>query len=350
MPNRIIRIAAAACTLLLAGCARTLDPVETDGAIRFTAGSPLLREDANTKTTTDSFVSNDDTFAIFGERVSAGVHTEVFNGTTVNHTYEKVGNLVTKDVWRYTPIKVWAWISMSDYYDFVAVSPAGIGTTKEDAVGNLSVTTHYDFDNPSGDAPAGGDKYDILAATYRRNGTEWDRRHDIVSLAFSHMGSAVAIRITNNSTSANVTLNYLQFKNLVVSAEAKVSLDNYGNPFLRWANLTPSAKEVRRLSPGESIAHGNDWTSDFQIMIPQNLTYYEPKLLLNYTVGETTTNPDIEIPLYGIERADGTPINSWEIGVKYIYNISMRLDGGLLVTVTTTPWDSVEGETPGILL
>ncbi len=352
MLNHIIRIAAAVCTLCLAGCAARLGPADnSDEAIRFTAGSLLLRDDANTKATTDSFVSNDDTFSVFGEKVSgAGTHTEVFDGTTVSHSYLEEGGIVKKNSWSYTPTKSWDWSSMSDYYDFVAVSPAGIGTTKEGAVGNLSVTTHYDYDNPSGAAPAGGDKYDILATTYRRSGTDWEHRHDRVDFAFSHMGSAISIKIINNSTSASVTLNYIQFKNLVVSADAKVSLDNYGGTILRWANLMPSANSVRRLSPVETIAPGNEWTSEFQIMIPQNLTFYEPKLLLNYTVGETTTNPDIEIPLNGIERADGTPINSWEIGVKYIYNISMRLDGGLLVTVTTTPWDSVEAETPGILI
>ena len=349
--HSIIRItAAAAGALLLAGCSARLDRPGS-GEIRFEAGSALLRDDANTKATTDSFVSNDDTFSVFGEKVSgAGTHTEVFDGTTVSHSYLEEGGIVKKNSWSYTPTKSWDWSSMSDYYDFVAVSPAGIGTIKEGAVGNLSVTTHYDYDNPSGAAPAGGDKYDILATTYRRSGTDWEHRHDRVDFAFSHMGSAVSIKIINNSTSAGVTLNYIQFKNLIVSADAKVSLDNYGGTILRWANLMPSANSVRRLSPKATITPGNEWTSEFQIMIPQNLTFYEPKLLLNYTVGETTTNPDIEIPLNGIERADGTPINSWEIGVKYIYIISMRLDGGLLVTVTTTPWDSVEAETPGILI
>lgn len=349
-------MAAVACTLsILAGCTAKLDPAE-ERVISFTAaGSPLLRDDANTKATTDSFVSNDDTFSVFGELVSAsGTHTEVFNGTTVSHTYQEEGGIVTKDEWSYSPLQSWNWSSMSDYYDFVAVSPAiyndnNVGTVKENAVGNLSVTTHYDYDNTLG-APSGGDKYDILAATYRRSGADLERREDRVNFSFSHMGSAVAIKIINNSTSANVTLNYLQFTNLVVSADAKVSLDNYGGTVLRWANLMPSASLVRRLSPGQSITHGNNWTSEFQIMIPQNLSLYNPKLLLNYTVGETTTNPDVEILLNGIERDDGTPITSWEIGVKYIYNISMRLDGGLLVTVTTTPWDAVEAETPGILI
>ena len=350
MLNRIIRMAAVACTLsILAGCTAKLDPAE-EGAISFSAWSPLLRDDASTKATTESFVSNDDTFSVFGEKISAGTHTDVFIGTVVGHEYQEDGGIVVKDSWSYTPVKSWSWSSLSDYYDFVAVSPANIGTVKEDAVGNLSVTTHYDYDNTSEAAPAGGDKYDILGSTYRRSGSDQATRQDRVSFAFSHMGSAVAIKIINNSTSADVTLNYLQFQNLVVSADAKVSLDNYGSTVLRWANLMPSSKEVRRLSPGKTINHGNNWTSEFQIMIPQNLTYYEPKLLLNYTVAGTTTDPDVEIPLNGIERDDGTPITSWEIGVKYIYIISMRLDGGLLVTVTTTPWDSVEAETPGILI
>ena len=49
-------------------------------------------------------------------------------------------------------------------------------------------------------------------------------------------------------------------------------------------------------------------------------------------------------------RGDDTPITSWERGVKYTYEISMRLDGGVLVNVVTTDWDTVEAETPGLLI
>ncbi len=345
MNFRIVRIAAVltGCILSATGCIRQ-GSLDTDReAIRFTAESTLLRHDALTKSTTETFTPNVDQFIVFGEKVtSTDQHSPVFEGVTVSYLQDQV----QAAYWKYENPRSWNWTSQSERYDFVAVFPANMGTTKENNAGNISVSTHYDYLTG---APSGGDKQDILAATYRRNGTDWERRFDRVDLSFNHMGSAVAIKIVNNSSTASVTLNNLRFSNLVVSADAKVSLDNYGASVLRWANLTPDAAEVRQLSPGTAIEVGNDWTSEYQIMIPQNLTWYNPTLKLNYTVGGNTT--DTSVPLNGIERADGSPITSWDPGVKYTYIISMRLDGGLLVTVTTTPWDEpVQAETPGILI
>lgn len=349
MPLRIIRIAAAlAGALLLAGCSVQLDPAQEEIPISFSAGSQLLRNDASTKGTTDSFTSNSDTFTVFGEKVtSADVHTLVFNGVTVNHHVVSEGS--PEGYWDYDIHHFWNWVSPSDRYDFVAVSPAGMGTTNENAVDNLSVSTHYDYLTG---APSGGNKQDILAATYRRTGSDWDRRHDQVSLSFSHMGSAVGVEIVNNSQSTYVTFTSIHYENLVVSADAKVSMDNYGRTVLRWTNFTPSATAVRRLAkePATTIPPTDRYTGEYQIMIPQNLNLYEQTLVLNYKIGDSVQEP-ARIPLNTITREDGTPITSWDIGCKYTYSISMRLDGGLLVTVSTTPWDvPVAGETPGILI
>jgi hypothetical protein len=44
-------------------------------------------------------------------------------------------------------------------------------------------------------------------------------------------------------------------------------------------------------------------------------------------------------------------LTQWERGKKYVYTIKLDLDGGVIVTVTTTPWDAeIEAETPGLLL
>ena len=345
-----MRISAAVCVALLtAGCYKPDGPASEQNSICFEAGSPLLLDDATTKSTTEAFTSSDDTFVVFGERItSASVRTTVFDGVTVSHSYREENSVVLEDSWNYSTLRFWYWVSQSDRYDFVAVSPAGMDTENENAVGNLSVTTHYDYLTGS---PSGGDKEDILAATYRRTGNNWEGRHDRVDLSFSHIGSAVGVTVLNNSQVVSVTVNYIQYRNLVVSADAKVSLDNYGRSVFRWANPSPSSSVVRKLArtPATSIAPGQDYTGEIQIMIPQNLSLYGAILDVNYTVGENTYTESI--PLAEIKRADGTAITSWDIGRRYTYIVSMRLDGGLLVTVETTPWDvPVEGETPGILI
>jgi hypothetical protein len=93
-------------------------------------------------------------------------------------------------------------------------------------------------------------------------------------------------------------------------------------------------------------------------MIPQSLDQaaaagsgdaHKPKLLLTYKPGSGASKT-ATITLKDVPKADTTPLTSWEIGHKYTYFISMRLDGGLLVSISTTAWDDVEAETPGLLI
>lgn len=347
MYNRIIRIAAAlaGCILFATGCIQKGALDTGSEAIRFAAGSALLRNDAPTKSITENFTYGA-TFVVFGEKVtSADVHTPAISGTTATFTEGQQGE---PDYWTYTPLGFWNWTSRTERYDFVAVSPADMNTAKENAVGNLSVTTHYDYLTG---APSGGNKEDILAATYRRTGTIWEDRFSRVDLSFSHMGSAVGVMVENNSQNQSVTITSIRYKNLIVSADAKVSIDNYGNAVLRWTNITPDATPVREQLTGETtIAAGSSSEAEYQVMIPQNLSLYHAKLVLTYKIGDSLQDP-AEINLEDITRTDGTAITSWDMGTKYTYAISMRLDGGLLVTVTTTPWDEpVAAETPGILI
>lgn len=74
MLKRIIRIAAAAGALLLAGCAARLDPAQENGpVIRFTAGSNLLRDDA-TKTVA---YYDDTSFGVFAFKQSGGTWAQL---------------------------------------------------------------------------------------------------------------------------------------------------------------------------------------------------------------------------------------------------------------------------------
>ena len=326
--------------LLLGGCVRQLDldPAPEGESISFRAGSTLLRDDATTKNITESFITSDDSFMVFGERVTASdVHTTVFDGVEVTHHYVED----VEDYWSYSTARYWYWVSTSDRYDFVAISPSGY-SINEYAAGNLSVSTHYDLAQ---------DEYDILAATYRRRGTNWESRYNRVDLSFSHIGSAVGVTVQNNSTSKDITLVSIEYGKLVESADAKASIDNYGNSLFRWANLTPQQTSARSRTAINSVINpGGSLSGDYQIMIPQNLSLYNAWLQITYKVDDVLFEPD-PIRLDSITRSNGTAITSWEIGYKYSYNVSVRVDGGLLVTVTTTPWDvPVEAETPGILI
>lgn len=338
----LIRIAAATLLTLplLGGCGQKLDLAQDGEEIRFSA-TPLELRAETTKSTTDAFVEDKEKFVVYGEKVtSAGVRTTVFDGVTVSHSYEE--DVV--DNWDYSPHKTWDWGSTTDRYDFVAVYPSGKGTEKQDTPGNnISLVTPYDY---------ALDKFDLLAATYRRNGHVLGRDR-IVDLTFTHMGSAVSVAVLNNSKTSNITVTSIYYKNLLARADAIVTIDSYGRQNLRWTNSVRSLLKVRELSktPATTISPGIEYTGEYQIMIPQNLETYGASLYLKYKIGNGVEQTSPAIPLASILNESDEPITRWEIGYKYTYTISMRADGGLLVIVKTTPWDvPVVAETPGILI
>lgn len=350
---------AAACALLLAGCSIRLDdPAQNNAfaygeAIDFVAGSALLLDDApvSKATLSESFVEGN-TFAVFGNRVVSGTQTTVFggtNGVTVTLT-DHDDNPGTPPVWTYSPVQLWYWESTGDWYDFIAVSPASAGSEKMDIAGNLAVSTHYNLNT---------DDYDILGAAYRRRGNAQDP-FARVPMSFNHLGCAVIVKINNNSELTNVTIDEVKYQNLVVEGDAKITLDLYGNPERSWINTERNTSLVRTSAPNQFIAAGNSYNCAPEVMIPQRLDQAAaagnnvedmPALHLYYTPDGSTPKEAI-IRLKDVcPRDSDTPITSWVAGTKYIYEISMRLDGGVLVTVQTTDWgETIEAETPGLLI
>lgn len=359
MLNRVTFILAAVCTLTLstlAGCVKTYDPAPEQGSpILFRAGSLLLNDDAPSSkaTLTDAFADGN-TFAVFGESVISGDKTTVFggtNGVTVTADDDD-DNPATPLVWSYSPARFWYWESTGDWYDFVAVSPAGKGSTKMDISGNLAVSTHYNLASHD---------YDILGASYRRRGSVLDP-NGTVPLNFSHLGSAVCVKVINNSGTTSVTLDSLKFKNLVVEGDAKITLDQYGNAEKSWINTERNTAYVRKFkpSPAINITAGGNYESPFWVMIPERLDQAAaagglvadmPTLFLYYTPSGSAQKYE-SITLKDVcPRDSETPIGTWVMGTKYTYEISMRLDGGVLVSISTTDWgETIEAETPGLLI
>lgn len=354
MQKRIIRIAAvlAGSVLLIAGCSRpwTLDSVGSE--IRFSAGTTLLRDDAQTKATLSDEFRSGDTFTVFGDRVVSGEKTAVFgtysepNGVTVTAS----GNPLAWNYYPDFPIRSWSWESTGDWYDFAAVSPAGKGTKRMNIAGNLAISTHFNVT---------ADNYDLLGTAYRRRGNEANPAA-IVPLTFHHLTSAVCVRISNDSESTGVTVDRIEYRNLVVDGDAKITLDQFGSQEASWINTERNANPVRVSEPDELVGAGNSYDTEFDLMIPQRLDQAAamsgleddmPKLILYYTPdGSTQKQESIILKNVCLKNSD-TPISVWEKGTKYIYEIAMRLDGGLKVTITTTDWgDTIEAETPGLLI
>ena len=369
MFNRIIRImaSAAGCALLLAGCSLRLDGPARTKEISFSAGASLLCDDASrTKfgvPINGTSFANGSSFLVYGRRNTDPL---IFSPTEVS---------LSSSLWSYATPEYWEWTSNQDYYDFLGlylgdmydIDRTSIPMPSCDTGSPLSASVAYD---PS------VDQFDLMLAGTRRTYDEPGGRTSAVNMNFHHMLSAVRVSISNGSTSRSFTLNEFYFENLVSRGTAKVeaSYDAQGNATYSWTGTTRLAAPIGgtanlsldelavitttsfiqdTFNPGVTRSH-DYW----DLMIPQN---HEgkigstgwPALVLVFTpYGGSQTTVRILLKDIYTDPEQGTPtlISDWEMGVKYVYLVRLNLDGGIQVHVTTTDWEDVTAETPGLLL
>lgn len=358
MLNRIIRIAAAACTLLIGtGCVRTLGPeldgAETPiGAIGFTAGSTLLRDDALLSKSGEDLKTAfavSDNFYVYGAKVVSSTRYTVFDGVNVG---------LTSQGWEYSPLRFWD--SNATQYDFVAISgpasSAGI-TSDPSAAGHLRANVTFDATN----SPC-----DLMAAGYQRT----DGSITPVHFEFNHILSAVRVVIINDSPSINVKINSYGFRNVCYRATGTVEQSGSGLEEMGTSNWgTPSYTSNTILgyttSPGTVLARNEEFAlpaGKWDLMVPQELAPYGdyiPQLMLDYEYDQVNPYTDVlehNHPVFPIRleeiavKNSDEPIRSWVPGKKYIYEIHIRLGGGIIVNVAVTDWKEVPAETPGVTI
>lgn len=385
--------------LILWGCGRMEEPLPSNGevdgnAILFDPGIALLRsDDTKTSTLIDRDLGTGDKFRVFCRRVGEGKNTLLFgeNGTRVSW------NSSATYTWDYSPLSYWYWVSASNYYDFLAMYPDPDSNqaqrmlddvTGEEIPGNLAIKKSY----------ALSDNYDMMLAGTRRTGANSTTRADKVPLVFQHMLSAVRVVVTNESTGTAFKLTSIKFDNIVQAGSAKVTIDAMGDPEFSWIDTQRTNADKEVFSGNQTIAFGGGTytPAGYDLFIPGDLsvaidgslepkkpvrsdyssdgayntavtayntalTAFEaqlPHLKLEYTTQSDPSDPVVThtpapIVLRHVKQArygSADTIPEWEPGVKYTYNISVRLDGGVIVTVITTEWDEVVAETPGILI
>lgn len=207
------------CILLAEGCFHTESLTSERTEIRFEAGSALLQDDAKrTKATlkTGTEFSPGDQFLAWAWHSAAQQNLSF--GTDTPVTLSNTG------LWDYEPHNFWNWQGSNDYYDFLAISPAGESEHFSHQAATLSnpylrTTVQYD---------ATEEQYDLLSASCRRN----DKTINAVHLDFSHRLSAVSVEVVNSVGSVNnagnpltITLLSCRFVNLLTSASISIKSD-----------------------------------------------------------------------------------------------------------------------------
>ena len=372
MKNRkLIRMWMMLGALLLAGsCDRIPASQEDDGtSIGFVAEVTLTQE-AGTKSSTlntASTFADGEEFRVYGRRHGEGRNTRVLGNEGSLVTWDE-----THDKWVYSPTSYWYWVNQSNYYDFLAVYPDPDGDSERmtdgagnDIPGNLAIQMPYSITlNGSGVLQPGTD---LLMAGTRRTGANAATRTDKVPLTFQHVLSAVKVVVTNESDAKTLTLNSIKFDNLIHSAKAKVTIDATGLPEFSWIDTQRKSDEVtvytNTSDPALTTSSRTFDPATYDLLIPADLTVAIdgslnpdddklPHLIVNFTPdGESALERSIVLTDVQKSRyATDEPLLEWEPGLKYTYNISIRVDGGVRVTVITTEWEDITAETPGLLI
>ncbi len=342
LKQSIIHIAAAvAGVLLIAGCTERLDPAQEGTPISFSAESLLLRDDATKSGSpkTGTSFENNDAIAVFGWHKAAS-ELIAFGSTTG-------GVMYNGSSWSYSPIESWQWQGSTDYYDFLAIYPwisesAPAGTYSSS---KLRATVTYD---PT------SSQYDLMTASRRRLATETNPT-SIVPLTFTHRMAAVKVVVKNDTGGQTFRLDACHFRSLIISATATSEFKD-GVFNFSWSNTVRSGSDLLGSEPNVDLAASKSSELDYDLMIPQELDplgsspsmvlTYSPKTGSSYETAVSTVIPLSQITVQG----SSTPIDEWVAGTIYTYNITIRIGGGVVVNVTTTPWEDVEAETPGIML
>lgn len=375
MFNRIIRITATTLGALLmaAGCSRTsYDPAPSTGEISFRAGSALLRDDAMTKggslkTAFDQAsdavgAASADKFFVWGAKTISATKYTVFDGDAV--TLKNLGADVSADnpyddVWTYSPARFWD--PGASQYDFMAISgpesASAVSCTPSDP-GRMEAQVTYSPLDPGG-------QRDILAAFYHRSPVTTGTVH----FNFTHILSAVSVVIVNDSPTLPITLNSYQFKFIATSGTGRVlqnganlatmntdswiSLGGYSSDLVLGSNPETPATLVRPSDDGYNFYPTSTITD---LMIPQELQPEDPpfpQLVIDYGYNDGEDHnviTSIRLHEIKVRGSEDEYITEWKPGKKYNYEIHIRLGGGIYVTVTTTDWEVVNAETPGLAI
>ena len=338
MLNRIIRIAAAACTLLLAGCARTLDPAQEGSTmpISFDAGSMLLREDA-----TKADYYNNASFGVFAFKQSGGTWAQLASKHwKPNYMFNQEVHC-QNGVYTYSPIRFWP--SPSDgTLTFWAYSPYDANA---DLLVSGSTTTAYTSNSeglPDIRVTVDGNTdvlySDVLAdQTYASNLGE-------ANITFNHALSLIDVyvqKIDDPDNDYTVTLKSVSFNGIYMTGILKssdwswYSYSGARQNILLWQEDPDDASDdaIAQLENGTSHSIGS------LKPLPQSLSSDLARLQVVFTLSSNSLQSD-RTTIRNLFLRDTLPSNltEWVKNAHYSLTIKISPDRPIEFTVTWSSW------------
>lgn len=277
-------------------------------------------------------------FKVWGNKYDGSSTTEVFSGTVVSRTDQTVA-----EAWDYEDHQPWEWNWGVTDYDFLALATGfteASPTITPISPSATGVRVAYNVKT---------DDYDLMAAGVHRSVSETNpfRR---VDFSMNHLLSAVQFYVYNDGVREMTDIS-IHLTNLVRSATCTYSKTgaDWG---LSWGSESVVYGEQFYNTEFASIEDDEFDYSCFYFAIPQYLEDISDescnsKITISFAVGGTTFTYTKDL----IEAtSDGGTTDVWEPGKAYIYKLHFTPRNDVIVTVKTTEWETVEAETPGIIL
>lgn len=168
-----------------------------------------------------------------------------------------------------------------------------------------------------------------------------EKEYDPVSMTFKHTGAWVVfnVKLGADLTGAKVTLNKFQLANIFKGGKVVVDNTTYAGAKASWdfSGVTAADYGVESFTK-KDLSAAENYT--FGAIIPeQNQT----AIKFNYTLTSTATTaaftPQTATYEYPLSRFD-----KWEMGKKYVYNITITFDQ-ITITPSVTDWDAQNNAT-----
>ncbi len=343
MQKSIIRTATAlaGCILIAAGCIQRSSIIPDGRPISFAASS-LLRNDATKSgSTPKTEFAPGDIFYVFGQ-----------HGTATPLLFDKTQVSFDGSAWNYSPLRFWDWAGADDEYNFLAITGPEAPEDIE-YIGSTPLRARVTAYRPT------ESQYDLMAAAAHRS----DGSIGQVTMDFRHLLSSVSVTVINDTEDKSLTLYSVGFQH--IAAEGSVSVQQNGNDVTSsWGTLPRNGSVILGYSTEDgnhTIPPGGSYPEAgiTDLMIPQSLNPLDsskPALILDYAYHDDDLDQDVRIPDVRVRLEEIRDSNSngyilaWTPGVKYHYEIHIRLGGGVRVRVITTQWDVVNAETPGLTI
>lgn len=326
------------------------DNLTGDTPISFNTSTSTLQ----TKTTT-SLEPNTHfgVFAFYQPGVIGGASGEWSSSCTPNFMYDQDVRY-NGSTYSYSPIKYWP-NNQENTISFWAYFP-------HDASGlSFKTSTGYSYSNSSTGVPVmqfnavtGKGLIDLMLADFDNINQSKPTLGTSVNFTFRHLLSRVIFRFTktdDNDDNFTVLLRDVRITNIYNTADnANGSWSSYSNQSTLsvYQDTTPE-------DDSDNLVVPKTGADDMVLMpIPQPLYGTDAKISITYLVipSGSSVGDEINAEVYVKDLHDGwsQPTDGWEKNTQYTYNVNITPGNpiGLFVTVTTTPWDIVSAETPGI--